>query len=239
MKKTLLIGLFSVMALGAYAQGTISFNDRQGDATFHIYSPQASGVAQNGSTATDVPAGSFVFGSGSVLIGGSSGASGLPVNYGFGNNFTAQLYAAPGTGDAVSSLLPVTQYVALFRQTPQAVLAGTFITPNLATDPGIPNTDGQTGQTVGTATVAVAAWYNAGGTITSLAEAQADNVPWGESLPVNLTALGGVTGTPVPNPAEDLIGIQSFSMVPGTIPEPSTIALCVLGACAFLARRKK
>ncbi|MGA2544348.1 MAG: PEP-CTERM sorting domain-containing protein [Verrucomicrobiota bacterium] len=232
MKKTLLIGLFSAMALGAYAQGTINFNDRAGDATFHIYSPQTSGVAQNGSTATDVPAGSFVFGSGSVLIGGSSGAAGLPVNYGLGNNFTAQLYAAPGTGDAVSSLLPVTQYVALFRQTPQAVLAGTFIPATPSPDAGIPNTSG------GSATVAVAAWYNAGGTITSLAEAQADLVPWGESLPVNLTALGTVTGTPVPNPAEDLIGIQSFSLQT-QVPEPSTIALCVLGAGAFLARRKK
>lgn len=128
MKKTLLIGLFSAMALGAYAQGTVSFNDRQGDATFHIYTPQASGVAIYGNTAADVPAGTQTYGNGSVLLGGASGAAGTPINYTFGNNFTVQLYAAPGTGDAVSSLLPVTQYSTFMRQTSQAAVLGTFIT---------------------------------------------------------------------------------------------------------------
>jgi len=231
MKRTLLISLLSAMAIGAYAQGTINFNDRAGDATFHVYSPQTSGISQSGSTSTDVPSGSFVFGAGSVLLGGSSGAAGTPINYAFGNNFTAQLYAAPGTGVAASSLLPVTQYVAVFRQTPQAVLAGTFIPPSITGDPGIPNTS------AGSATVAVAAWYNAGGTITSLAGAIAANVPYGESPTLNLTALGGVTGSPVVNPAEDLAGIQSFSL--SNTPEPSTIVLGVMGACAFLARRRK
>jgi len=219
------------MALGAYAQGTINFNDRAGDATFHIYTPQASGVAQYGSTATDVPTGTFVFSGGSVLLGGASGAAGTPINYTFGNNFTVQLYAAPGTGDAASSLLPVSQYVSLMRQTSQAAVLGTFIAPTITGDTGIPNTSG------GSATVALACWYNAGGTITSLAQAQdVAGEPWGESLPVNLTALGVVTGTPVPNPPEDLVGIQSFSLQ--QIPEPGTIALGVMGACAFLARRR-
>ena len=239
MKKTLLIGLCSVMALGAYAQGTVSFNDRQGDATFHIYTPQASGAPIYGNTASDLPAGTQIYVNGSVLLGGASGAAGLPINYTFGNNFTVQLYAAPNTGNLVpaASLLPVAQYTTFMRQTSQAAVLGTFITPNLATDPGIPNTDGQGGNTVGSATVAVACWYNAGGTITSLADAVTAGVPRGESLPVNLTALGGVTGTPVVNPAEDLVGVQSFSLQ--SIPEPSVIALGVMGACAFLARRKK
>ncbi len=189
MKKTLLIGLFSAMALGAYAQGTVNFTDRAGDATFHIYTPQASGVEITGNTATDIPAGSQVYGNGSVLLGGASGAAGLPVNYTFGNNFSVQLLAAPGTGDAASSLLPVAQYTTLMRQTAQAAVLGTFLTPSYPTgDPGIPGTS------AGSATVALACWYNGGGTITSLAAAEAAGVPWGESPTLNLTALGGVTG---------------------------------------------
>ncbi|MGA2556206.1 MAG: PEP-CTERM sorting domain-containing protein [Verrucomicrobiota bacterium] len=234
MKKTLLIGLFSAMALGAYAQGTVVFNDRESDLTFHIYTPQASGVAITGNTATDIPAGTQTYGNGSVLLGGASGAAGTPINYTYGNNFTVQLYAAPGTGDAVSSLLPVAQYTTFMRQTSQAAVIGTFITPSIASDPGIPNTPA----TAASATVALACWYNAGGTITSLAEAMATpGTPWGESLPINISQLGESVGSPPPT-APELYGMQSFSLVPNNIPEPGTIALGVMGACAFLARRR-
>jgi len=230
MKKTLLIGLFSAMALGAYAQGTILFSDQQSDATFHIYSPQASGVAQSGSTATDIPSGTFVFGAGSVLLGGASGAAGTPINYTFGNNFTVELYGAAGLNVAVSSLQPLSQYTSSIFTHPVALKLGTFNAPSISgTDPGIPGT------TTDAATAAVACWYNAGGTITSLAGAVSAGVPWGESPAVNLTDLSGF-GAP-PSTAGDLVGIQSFSLQ--NVPEPGMIALGVMGACAFLARRKK
>ena len=38
--------------------------------------------------------------------------------------------------------------------------------------------------------------------------------------------------------SEPMSKLTSFSLV-GTVPEPSTIALGVMGVCAFLARRKK
>jgi hypothetical protein len=58
----------------------------------------------------------------------------------------------------------------------------------------------------------------------------------GESAPLTIAALGGInpeTGAIVPTP--DLAGLQSFTLVP----EPSTIALGVLGAIAFFFRRRK
>jgi hypothetical protein len=260
MKKTLLIGLFSAMALGAYAQGTISFSSHSGE-VFHIYSPQTGnggaplygdstgkaltggtgGVdalyAEGASTASSFTSVDY-YAAGSVLLGGTSGTgpASTPyagINYTYGNDFTAELYALAGAGQPASSLLPVTQYQGPMRPTSSSPAAIGAIIPNAisGTDTGIPNTSG------GVATVAVACWYNANGTITDLATAKADGVPWGESLPVTLTALGVVTGSPVANPAETLYGIQSFSLT--TVPEPSTIALGVLGVCAFLARRRK
>jgi len=49
------------------------------------------------------------------------------------------------------------------------------------------------------------------------------------TAPFTVATGGGV------NPAADLVGIQGFTMVP----EPSTIALGVLGAAALLLRRRK
>ncbi|HEV8542361.1 MAG TPA: PEP-CTERM sorting domain-containing protein [Verrucomicrobiae bacterium] len=61
----------------------------------------------------------------------------------------------------------------------------------------------------------------------------------GQSGVVAVPALGGAppSGAP-PVPTPDLSGLQSFT-VAGTTPEPSTIALGVLGAAALLLRRRK
>ena len=55
---------------------------------------------------------------------------------------------------------------------------------------------------------------------------------FGTSNPITVT-LGGA-GTP-PGPGAELVGLQSFTLVP----EPSTIALGILGAAALLLRRRK
>jgi len=250
MKKLILAGLFAALASGAYAQGTINFSDRIASTlVFSIYAPQAASplVSVQGNSSTvegangtaDFPAGSQVYDSTSYL-GGASGAGvgltgpftvGSPI-YTQGNEFTAALYAAGSTSLLPASALSlVPQYEGTFRTAFNAG-TGTFVANAISgTDPGIPSTPAYS------ATVALAVWYNDNGFITSLAQAQSDGVPWGESTPVLLTGLGDATSSPPVTPP-NLTGLQSFSLVTG-IPEPGTIALGLIGVCGFLARRRK
>jgi hypothetical protein len=226
------------------------FNNIAGSVVTHIWSPDSvtPAVQITGNTVTDTPGGSQTYAH-SVPIGGSSGAAGLPINYSFGNNFTAQVYALarPSGGVlAFSSLLPVSQYVTTLA-TSAGQGAGTIVVPTLATDPGIPNTGYDSDLQVinNRATVSLACWYNAGNTINSVAAAQAAGVPYGWSTPVNLPGLGepasvetAANGAPTAaTTPKNMIGLTSFSLQ--QVPEPSTIALGVMGACAFLARRRK
>ncbi len=261
MKKIAIIGLLSLAAAGAFAQGQLVFStDIPGSIVMHIYSPDPvnSNTITQGNSAIDTPVGSTVYNG--TLIGGATGTdTGGTINYTFGNNFTAQIYAAPrisGAALAFSSLSPVTSYLTTLATSGNP--GAGFISPNTLTpDPGIPGTGADPDQVTpggvggsgydNRATISVACWYNAGGTITSLAAASAAHVPFGWSTPVNLGSLGepgsitaivGGAGTlPItpPNPK----GLTSFDLMIAPVPEPSTIALGVLGACAFLARRRK
>jgi hypothetical protein len=259
MKKTLIISALLAGSLGAYAQGTVSFSDRDSDMYIHVYSPQANpavevtgnanssvGIANdqyeqtgpNGYTGTSV--GVIVTGGTTVyapnsLIGNTAAANATAAgafNFNNGKFYTVQLYAAPGFNNALALLSPVSQYVTTL--TTSGTVGGTFPAVIPGSDPGIPNALN------GGATIALYAWYNGtGATATglTLAQAIANGDPWGVSPLDNLGALGG-SGTP-PNlaTAPDMLGLQSFSLI-GT-PEPSTIALGVIGASTFLFRRRK
>jgi hypothetical protein len=89
--------------------------------------------------------------------------------------------------------------------------------------------------------VALAAWNNEGGTVTSLAAAQAANAnspgsdPWGIS---NVAQTGALTTPPATGVALPTT-LESFALGVTTTPEPSTIALGVMGASALLFRRRK
>ena len=253
MKRIVIIGLLSLCAAGAYAQGTLVFgNNTPGTIVTHIWSPDSvtPDVQITGNTATDTPAGTATYPH-SVMIGGSSGAAGTPINYSFGNNFTAQIYAAANIlNAAASSLTPVASYVTTLSTTANPG-PGFIILGNLSPDTGIPYAitlnDANNGTLDNKATIAVACWYNAGGTITSLNDAKLANVPWGESAAFNMRNLGepssimtALNGAPTPaSQAGNMTGLTSFSLVGPAVPEPTTIALGVMGACAFLARRRK
>jgi hypothetical protein len=245
MKKILLTSLLSAGAMGAYAQGVLSFTDYDfGTITTHIWSPSSTAgqasVPLSGNTSSDTPTGTTTY-TGSVLIGGSATGSGSTA-YANGNNFTVQLEALGGATTAVplTSLLPVTQYTTHMNTVNNAgtgQFAGNWTPPTQNNDPGIPGAGG----TAPTADIAVAAWYNGGGTITSLAAAQsAVGGVWGESPEVvnfALTAPSSITGKP-----EGFLNDQStvsFRMTTTSIPEPSSIALGVMAAGAFIARRRK
>jgi len=231
MKKILILAASVAGAVGAYAQGTVTFADYSiqtgGALQIQIYSPEtgAAGATElQGNSAADIPSGAVVYDG--VPLGGSTTGSG-PTGYGNGANYTAQLFGAGGANQ--TTLSPLTQYTSTFYIT--AARAGLFELASPSSDTGIPNSS------AGTATLALAAWYNGGGTITSLAAAEAAGVPYGMSASFNLSALGG-TGSPPATPPI-LTGLTSFSLInPSAVPEPATITLGIIGAAAFLMRRR-
>lgn len=256
MKKTAIVGLLALCAAGAYAQGTINFSDYfvQG-LNSQIYSPNTAAptVSTQGNTATQSPAGAATYAN-SVPIGGSTGpgtAAASANNWGYGNNFTVQLYYGAGFNVALAALQPSTAYIGTMSTGTSSPTAGYFQAANVPSDGLIGTTTtmndiNNTGTLDNKATLALACWYNANGTITSLAQAQTINGEyWGESTKFNQNNLGessaietAFNGSATAAQQAATPSFTSFSLVQN-VPEPSTIALGVLGACAFLARRKK
>jgi hypothetical protein len=152
-----------------------------------------------------------------------------------GSDYTVELFAAPGLGAAASSLLPVSQYVTTIYTS--STLGGAFKNVIPGSDPGIPNT-----LPAGNATIALVAWYNGGVSPVGLSQtaltAQYAGSPVTGMSPLDSIALlGGTLVGGIAQTAPDMQGLQSFSLV--SAPEPSTIALGVIGASAFLFRRRK
>jgi hypothetical protein len=167
-------------------------------------------------------------------------------------------------GTTLASLSPVTQYQSTLPTDTLGFGAGYFNIANVTPpDPGIPGTGfigtpsrTRTGPNYlgNNAAAAVVAWYNGGGQFTTLAAAQAAGVPWGQSSVFEITGLTEPASVMtqdnnnVASPAQAgptyLVDtadyssyLQSFNLT--AVPEPSTIALGVIGTCAFLARRRK
>lgn len=222
MKKNLLViaGLLCATA-GAFAQGSIQFNDRViGTATSAVVAPiygvDAANptVAKHGNAATGpttpIPQGTQTYG-GSPLVG---------------TGFTASIWARPA---GVAGAAFVQAATTPFRATTSSSLFGFWTTPgtavvlpNVASDPTV------------RAEILIRVWDNQNGTVTAWDTAvQRGNVAVGESLPfvVSDQLGGGVVLPPT------LRGLESFNL---TVPEPSVIALGVLGAgCLFMLRRRK
>jgi len=178
---------------------------------------------------------------------------------------TTTVYALP-TGVTLASLSPVTQYQSTFYATTTGLGAGYFNEANPPSpDPGIPGTGYEAGitpskSTKGTAylgnsaAASIVAWYSGGGQFQTYASA-VGVVPTGYSQIFEITGLvepasvmtqdnNNVAAPAQQGPAylydnnNDNDWLQSFSLT-APVPEPSTIALGVMGACAFLARRRK
>ena len=228
-------------AMSGYSQGQCTLADTTSFA-IQVWGPQslvASTVAvtYGGKTVYEVQGDSSNPNNTWIAAGGSATAT--YTGAAAGSGYTVELLAAPGSGDALTSLVPV--------PAANGGIVTTWYTGSAATGFG---GFWQTGQTVtlgytGAATVAIAAWNNEGGTVSSLAAAEAAGDPWGISTLGSITLTTAPTAPgelPIPgNPAQttDYIsgGIEGFSM--GVVPEPSTIALGVIGASAFLFRRRK
>lgn len=195
MKKLLLVGvtLATVASLSAWAQGTVSFNNR-------ISSTVNAQI---------------------TLQGG-----GLPD----GATFSAQLWAGPDAGSLVAIGSPTP-----FRT---GAAAG-FWTGATLSIPG-----------VGAGQIAVMqarAWFNGGGTYATYQSAVAAGQLAGESGLFNISLGGdpGGGGLPIVTPnilgnADNGTGLPENMSAFVLVPEPSTIALGVLGLAGllFLRRRK-
>ena len=212
MKTTIFTTFLLATALGAFAQGTITFNNRvTGSIIAPIYGPDPvdQALRKSGQPAIGTPAGSTVYG-GALLLGTS---------------FTAQLWGGvAGT--------PGPALVALSATTPFRTGAGAGFFTGIA---DVPNPLVPAG---GMGSFQVRAWDNNNGQITTYATAIAGLRAVGASdvfvsAPLGGTPAGG--GLPITTP--NMIGLTSFNLT--IVPEPGVIALGVLGLGALLLRRRK
>jgi len=179
-----------------------------------------------------------------LLGGGSTGPAPTMANWasetGNGNQWTVGLYGAAGWNAAAGTLSLLPQTLGSSNMTTATFAAGTSAgdaTPGTWFT-GVYGTIAGTTGNGSDVSVQLAAWYNDGGTITSLAQAKQDGVPWGVSAIAN-----AVSGGPNPSgPASTATALPSAligNFDVATVPEPSTIALGVMGASAFLMRLRR
>jgi hypothetical protein len=133
-------------------------------------------------------------------------AAGVPLD---GDAWLAQAYV----GLDVGSLAPVGAALPFRSGTAAGYISSTAVTTSFADGTSV--------------MVEMRAWEKAKGA--TYEAAQAGGGLFGKSNAVGLKVAVA------PSPPPDMVGLQSFSLVP----EPSTMALGVLGAAALLLRRRK
>jgi hypothetical protein len=219
MKKALIISATLVWAVSAFAQGQVQFNNRVTSGTVGlvlapIFGPEVGDpfLAKSGNTATGNPVGMQTY-------------TGPPLA---GTGFTAQLWAGP-VGALEANLKLCTNGTASFRTATTGTLGGTINNAPTANVPDVPGGSGSR------AVFQVRVWDNRGGAITSWEQVLADDtILRGTSQlftpPFDLGVAGGA-----PPPA--LQGLQSFNLF--QVPEPSVVALGVLGVGALVLLRRR
>jgi len=222
MKKLLLTLVAIVCAVTAFGQGSIAFNNGVLNAVVApIFGPdQADPLRiQTGNTAVTTGGAPAGFPAGTAVYGGAP-LSGFSAYY-------AQLYGAAGAGRPADTLQPLmtgagTNAVLGFRTTSGQLGLVKTITPAVVCP----------GSVAGDVwTIQMRVWENKGGNLLTWDAAMALNDPTllrGESALLNISL--GVQ--PV-----NLLGLQSFNI--HQVPEPSVIALGVLGVGALLLFRRR
>lgn len=169
-------------------------------------------------------------------VGGSAAHTGTSADTAAGSDWTVELYGGAAGATSVTQLVP-------------AVLDGTASTAVTATLAGVGApylgqwNSGAIGDITGvpvgqSASVAVAAWYNNGGTVASVTAAQTAGFANGFSA-IGTVTTGGAPNLPAALPVLGNGVINTVGNVGTTSPEPGTIALGVMGAGAFFARLRK
>jgi len=222
MKKLALATLALTCAAGAFAQGTVTFNNRvTGAVITHVYAPLAGNIYahKTGNGSSDTASGTTDW-TGYGLVGVN-----LAGQYGASTTF-AQLLGANGAGQPEGSLTARGQ-TTTFRTGGAA--GNTF---------GITDTLEGITKDSAAATLEMVAWDNSSGQYSTWAQA---SVAWtagliaaGWSGALTVNAIGGDFTTP-PN----LVGLQSFNLYFNPVPEPTSFALAGLGAAAMLIMRRR
>jgi hypothetical protein len=222
MKKSL-TGVVALLAgaFVAHSQGTVAFGN------YTSFTP-----------------GNYIYVSlGTTKLGGTAtGPAATAANYASetanGDDWSVALYGAAGSGDAASALAPLDTSLAApvvsdLADGTSDGLVGTWYSGAVGV---VPSTTGAGAP----ATVQVYAWYNEGGTVTSYAAAKTAGLPIGFSATGNVTLGGPQTGLPPAFPAALPTGLGNITLsTTSVVPEPSTIALGIMGASAFLLRLRK
>jgi uncharacterized protein (TIGR03382 family) len=245
MKKTLtIVSLLAGAAVSVHAAGEIQWNSAVSGWEIYVYGVNYSGTPAEqatevtGDTQWSTPSGSTVFG-GPALGGTATGSgTGMAGVYN-GNNYMAGLYVGSSTAAVAAALTGGTPLVtANFVTTGGAGNGGWWV--------GSPSYWGQlpnnamytpSAGPAGTKVyVGIAAWFSGGGAASYAAAiaagvpAGSDGVSSGITLPTDLE----------PPPSLEGSGLESFDLtVPVPVPEPGAIALGVMGASAWLFRRRK
>jgi len=224
-------------AVGAYAQGQLIWNDGQNNYDIAILSPNPATptVEETGNTSFDSPSGNTQYGGG--WIGGTSTAQGGGVqgtpsagpggfNYQNAANFEVGVYMASTKSALTTDILTGSPLATSPIQ--GGGNAGLYSTAALTvTDPN----------DASSAWVGIAAWYTGGAAgINSLATAFGAGDPTGYVESSSAVTIGAA-----PSPAGNLQGgdgLTTFSLTT-SVPEPSTIALGVIGASTLLMRLRR
>ena len=131
--------------------------------------------------------------------------------------WSAQLYLS--SNGSLTALTPATT----FRDGSANPAAAKYVVPaGTVTVPGVNSGN--------PASIVMRAWLTS---LNGFDAAKASGSGLGESAPLTVTLGGGLL------PDANLSGLQGFSVSPANVPEPSIIALGVLGASALLLRRRK
>jgi len=250
MKKSLTLISLLAGAVSVYSQGQVNTSDYNAPGfNIHIWSPNpatptveetgngpatiAGNAAYN--TSPDAPAGVAAY-AGTLVGGSGSGVTGA-AGYANGDNFDVELYAAAGavTTFSTSTFTAVQALGPLGDGGLPANWAGLYQGGGILTLNGANGTI--TVPIGGLVTFAVAAWYNNNGTVTSYTPGSGIT---GISTLGTTTAEGNnITPPFLPGAAgSGNPGISSFSLTQ-SVPEPSTIALGLVGASAFLMRLRR
>jgi len=135
-----------------------------------------------------------------------------------GPDYVGQLYVSPAGGGSFEAAGPIVPF--LSGAGAGYIIHGEIAAANVAAG--------------SSADVIMRAWATASGADWGEASSNPSGII-GESNMINVAALGGA-GDP-PSTPPDLVGLQAFSLT--QIPEPSTVALGLLGLAALALRRRK